>query len=124
MVGCSKHPHGKLGPISSNVKNAVQPIYYRINLSSHTKNLYMSNLDKLHEMYPELDLFKADGFDDAIIGLEPLSGKVIYDIDLMVSVLMEEGLDNVEAIEYLDYNVLNAYVGEQTPIYIQTVNDD
>lgn len=84
----------------------------------------MSNLDKLHEMYPELDLFKADGFDDAIIGLEPLSGKVIYDIDLMVSVLMEEGLDNVEAIEYLDYNVLNAYVGEQTPIYIQTVNDD
>lgn len=83
----------------------------------------MSNMDKLHEMYPELELLQADGFDDAIIGLEPLSGKVIYDIDLMVSVLVDEGLSSEEAIEYLDYNVLNAYVGENTPIYIQTIEN-
>lgn len=83
----------------------------------------MTNLEKLHEMYPELELFKADGFDDAIIGIEPLSGKVIYDIDLMVSVLMGEGLTSEEAIEYLDFNVLNAYVGEMTPIYIQTIEE-
>lgn len=83
----------------------------------------MTNLEKLHEMYPELELFKADGFDNAIIGIEPLSGKVIYDIDLMVSVLMGEGLTSEEAIEYLDFNVLNAYVGEMTPIYIQTVEE-
>ena len=80
-------------------------------------------MDKLHEMYPELELLQADGFDDAIIGLEPLSGKVIYDIDLMVSVLVDEGLSSEEAIEYLDYNVLNAYVGENTPIYIQTIEN-
>jgi hypothetical protein len=83
----------------------------------------MSNMDKLHEMYPELELLQADGFDDAIIGLEPLSGKVIYDIDLMVSVLVDEGLSSEEAIEYLDYNVLNTYVGENTPIYIQTIEN-
>lgn len=81
----------------------------------------MKNIDKLMEMYPDLEFLQADGFDDAIIGVEPLSGKVIYDIDRMVQVLNEEGLSTEEAIEYLDYNVLNAYVGEQTPIYIQTI---
>jgi len=83
----------------------------------------MRNIDKLQEMYPELELLQADGFDDAVIGIEPLSGKVIYDIDKMITVLISEGLSNEEAIEYLDYNVLNAYVGEQTPIYIQTIDE-
>jgi hypothetical protein len=82
----------------------------------------MKKIDQLHEMYPDLELLQADGFDDAIIGIEPLSGKVIYDIDKMVIVLNREGLSSEEAIEYLDYNVLNAYVGENTPIYIQTLD--
>jgi hypothetical protein len=84
----------------------------------------MKKIDQLHEMYPELELLQADGFDDAIIGLEPLSGKVIYDIDMMVQVLVtQEELTHEDAIEYLDYNVLNAYVGENTPIYIQTIEN-
>ena len=83
----------------------------------------MKNIDKLQVMYPELELLQADGFDDAVIGIEPLSGKVIYDIDKMITVLISEGLSNEEAIEYLDYNVLNTYVGEQTPIYIQTIDE-
>lgn len=83
----------------------------------------MKKIDQLHEMYPDLELLQADGFDDAIIGIEPLSGKVIYDIDKMVIVLNGEGLSTEEAIEYLDYNVLNSYVGENTPIYIQTIED-
>lgn len=82
----------------------------------------MKNIDKLQEMYPDLELLQADGFDDAIIGVEPLSGKIIYDIDKMVTVLIGEGLSGEESIEYLDYNVLNTYVGEQTPIYIQTID--
>ena len=84
----------------------------------------MNNIDKIQELYPDLELLQADGFDGAIIGIEPLSGKVIYDIDKMVEVLNEEGLSVEEAIEYLDFNVLNTYVGEQTPIYIQTINDN
>jgi hypothetical protein len=84
----------------------------------------MKKIDQLHEMYPELEFLQADGFDDAIIGLEPLSGKVIYDIDLMIEVLVtQEELSHQDAIEYLDYNVLNAYVGENTPIYIQTLEN-
>lgn len=82
----------------------------------------MRNIDKLKEIYPDLELLQADGFDNAIIGVEPLSGKIIYDIDKMITALIGEGLSDEEAIEYLDYNVLNTYVGEQTPIYIQTID--
>ena len=81
----------------------------------------MKNIDKLQEMFPEDEILQADGFDKAIIGLEPLSGKVIYDIQKMTMVLIDEGLTHEDAIEYLDFNVLNTYVGENTPLYIHTL---
>ena len=83
----------------------------------------MSNIKKIHDQFPELEVLQADGFDDAIIGLEPLSGKLIYDISKMIDVLLEEGLSHEDAIEYLDFNVLNAYVGENTPLYIHTIEE-
>ena len=83
----------------------------------------MSNIVKIHDQFPELEVLQADGFDDAIIGLEPLSGKLIYDISKMVEVLLEEGLSHEDAIEHLDFNVLNAYVGENTPLYIHTIEE-
>ena len=83
----------------------------------------MSNIEKIHDLFPELEVLQADGFDDAIIGLEPLSGKLIYDISKMIDVLLEEGLSHEDAIEYLDFNVLNAYVGENTPLYIHTIEE-
>ncbi len=83
----------------------------------------MRNIDKLQDMFPEQEILQADGFDNAIIGLEPLSGKVIYDIEKMTMVLIDEGLTHEDAIEYLDFNVLNAYVGENTPLYIHTLEE-
>jgi len=83
----------------------------------------MKNIEKIHEMYPDMDFLQADGFDEAIVGVEPLSGKLIYNITKMMWVLVDEGLSTEEAMEYLDYNVLNSYVGEQTPIYIQSIED-
>jgi len=83
----------------------------------------MKNIDKLQDMFPEHEILQADGFDDAIIGLEPLSGKVIYDIEKMTMVLIDEGLTHEDAIEYLNFNVLNAYVGESTPFYIHTLEN-
>jgi len=62
----------------------------------------------------------ADGFDDAIIGLDTSQEvfRVIYDRDKMIDMLRyRDGMDLEEAIEYLEYNVWGAYVGEGTPIY-------
>ena len=61
----------------------------------------------------------ADGFDEAIIGLDTSGDvfRVIYDRNKMIDILTQDGMSLEEAMEHLDYNVFNAYVGEGTPIY-------
>lgn len=67
----------------------------------------------------------ADGFDDAIIGME-CSGdipRVVYSIQLMVHVLCErDGMTEEEAVDFISYNVISSYVGEGTPIYVDVMN--
>ena len=69
----------------------------------------------------------ADGFDDAIIGME-CSGdvpRVVYSIQLMVHVLCErDGMTEDDAIDFINYNVVGAYVGEGTPIYVDVMGAD
>lgn len=64
----------------------------------------------------------ADGFDDAIIGIDMLSEKVIYDKYLMCEILMKQGLSEEDAIEFLAYNIFGSYVGEHTPIYVDVMD--
>ena len=62
----------------------------------------------------------ADGFDDAVIGIEPMTMRVVYDIDKVIEILMDQGMDHDEAVEYYDFNIVGAYVGEQTPLFVNT----
>jgi len=75
-------------------------------------------LDKILEWYPEEDILKADGFDDAIIGVDDTLGNIrlIYSVSKCIEVLSKE-MSEEEAIEYFDYNVKGSYVGEKTPIW-------
>jgi hypothetical protein len=62
----------------------------------------------------------ADGFDDAILGFSHEwtdTPKVVYSKLKMIEVCEEQGMSVEEAIEYLEYNVWGAYVGDGTPIY-------
>ena len=62
----------------------------------------------------------ADGFDKAIIGMD-IHGCVVYDYDKCIHILMEnDSMKNIDAIEYMDFNVTGAYVGEYTPVFIKT----
>lgn len=67
-----------------------------------------------------------DGFDEAFIGFsrrinEPVLA--VYDYDKMVDVLVKrDGLGYDEAVEYIDYNCVGAWVGEQTPIIVMSPN--
>ena len=79
--------------------------------------------EEILEVYGDLidentEILMADGFDDAIIGLCSKSMRVIYDYDLMLEILEDGGMEEIEAIEHLEFNVLNAWVGDQTPIYM------
>jgi len=71
--------------------------------------------EELSEWYEGL-LF-ADGFDEAIMGVEERAGVVAYDIDKIIEILMRE-MTEEEAVEYFEFNILGAYMGEKTPVYI------
>ena len=63
----------------------------------------------------------ADGFDDALIGADYGQNRAVYSIELMLQILMErDGMSLDEAIEYFDFNIGCAYVGELTPLYVWT----
>ena len=64
---------------------------------------------------------KWTGCDDAIVGLGHRCGcdtVVVYDYDKLVDVFMQQGMDEEESIEWIDYNILGAWVGDDTPIIL------
>lgn len=76
--------------------------------------------DHLEEL--EESALLLDGFDEALIGFsqrinEPLLA--VYSWEKMVDVLVErDGIDYFEAVEYIDFNVIGAWVGERTPVIV------
>ena len=73
-----------------------------------------------------LTLF-ADGFDDAIMGVDLNSDvpRVVYSVEKMVFILMRrDDMSEEDALEYLDFNVFQAYLGEGTPIYMNQMSAD
>lgn len=52
-----------------------------------------------------LDIYFADGFDEAILGYDLVNHKVAYSYSKMVEVLMSrDHISEEEAEEYIDYN--------------------
>lgn len=76
-------------------------------------------LEKILEIYQDEELLLADGFDDAVIGIDEKSMRVIYSVTKCLGILESQGMKMIEAIEYFDYNVKDAYVGEKTPIWCE-----
>lgn len=63
----------------------------------------------------------ADGYDDAIIGTAEVHGTLVavYDIGKCIDILMlDDKMSYEEAVEYFEYNTLGAYIGDQTPIFV------
>jgi hypothetical protein len=74
---------------------------------------------------------KWDGFDSAIVGTASVwNGKervevLVYDIYKMVEQLViRDGMSADEAIEYIDFNIENVYIGKDTPIIVWEYNDE
>ena len=87
----------------------------------------------LEEHYPhDLDnILLADGFEGAFMGVVESfcsAPKACYNLDTCIEILMgdHQDVDTVdaayeEAVEYLEFNVTQAYVGEHTPAFIMNV---
>tara|TARA_R100000406_G_scaffold73516_1_gene53778 strand:- start:1442 stop:1711 length:270 start_codon:yes stop_codon:yes gene_type:complete len=84
-------------------------------------------IDKEHlmDILAEEECLTADGFDDALVGCTYGANVVaVYDINKMIEVLICEGMDYDDAVEYLEYNVISTYMGEKTPQYINFVSQE
>lgn len=62
-----------------------------------------------------------DGYDSAIVGITD-NGQLVYSKEMMVKLLMEmdKEMNEEDAWDFLEFNTFCAYVGEQTPIFINT----
>jgi hypothetical protein len=70
--------------------------------------------DTISELFPEAIFW--DNLDNSIIGVST-DGRVIYSMYSMMA-HFKETMSEEEALEWIDFNILNVYVGEWTPIHI------
>jgi len=87
----------------------------------------LSVIQVLEAELDELDagegMLLADGFEDAFVGFarrfgwhEPVA---VYDYTRCLEILVErDGMDHLGASEFFEFNVIGAWVGDQTPIFI------
>lgn len=77
----------------------------------------------VHDRVAEIDeeLLLADGYDDCVIGIAYEAGRpsrVAYDRSGVIQSLMKE-MTWEDAEEFFEFNIVGAYVGERTPVFIE-----
>ncbi len=77
-------------------------------------------LSEITELYPDEEILKADGFDEAVIGYCFDGGelRLVYSEGKCINILMED-MSEIDSIEHFDYNVSGSYVGPKTPIWFR-----
>jgi uncharacterized protein YoaH (UPF0181 family) len=73
------------------------------------------------EHYPDEEIMLLDGLDSAFIGLTTNNIRAVYSVQKIITELMNQGMSAEDAIEYFDFNIECAYVGEKTPVYLNTI---
>ena len=68
-----------------------------------------------------VELLTADGFDEAVLGIGRQFDRmmVVYDRSRCIELLMADGMTRDEALEYFEFNVAGAWVGESTPLFLE-----
>jgi len=80
--------------------------------------------EQILEVLQEEEALTVDGFDDALVGCTyGMNVVAVYDIDLMIAVLVNEGMDWDDAVEHIEYNIVGAYVGDKTPKYVSLAEE-
>jgi len=77
-------------------------------------------VEEVSEINPEA--LVCDGFDDAIIGMAErinLGPVVAYSVEKILEILINrDGMTYEEAVEYYEFNIVGAWLGEFTPVFI------
>lgn len=91
-------------------------IFKHLQLLKKQTQTWEDNLSVIVNAYDD-EILKADGFDDAIIGIEEGSHRLIYSVARCISILMADDMSEEDALDYFHYNVAGSYVGDKTPIW-------
>jgi hypothetical protein len=74
------------------------------------------------------DLLWADGLLNAVIGIATRANGmrvVCYSIEKIIEIFMKrDGMTEEEAYEFYEFNVACAWVGDKTPIFVETIKGD
>ena len=69
-----------------------------------------------------------DGLNSCIIGkisIKGLPDRICYDYEKVVELIMDEhSCDYEDAVDYVGFNILDAYIGEETPAFLFPNDDD
>ncbi len=62
----------------------------------------------------------ADGLDAALIGFGRRFSELVavYSYSKCIDIFVKSGMSHEEAVEYMEYNVIGAYLGSRTPIFM------
>jgi hypothetical protein len=82
--------------------------------------------EQIAEENPEA-LF-ADGLDEALVGMAVRCGQpalAVYDYAKAVEAFMaRDGMTYEEAVEWMDFNVVGAWFGPHTPVWLRRPEED
>jgi hypothetical protein len=81
----------------------------------------MNMREALADLDEDLLFMDPESFDEAIIGYIERANSppvVCYNKDKVLEILMKDGMDWEEAEEYYNYNIVDAWVGERTPTFL------
>jgi hypothetical protein len=73
-------------------------------------------LERILQYYEDESFLKADGFDEAIIGVDETQMRLIYSVSKCITILCRD-MSEEDAIEYFNFNVNGSYMGDKTPIW-------
>ena len=79
-------------------------------------------LKYVEDYIPEEQIYLADGFEEAFLGIGQQFNNffAVYDKNKCIEILAKD-MSFEEAQEYFDYNVVGAYLGENTPVFIDKI---
>ncbi len=69
------------------------------------------------------EILTCDGFEDALMGVQQtferggINYRALYSFKRCVEIMVADGSSYDEALEFLHFNTLGAYVGESTPSF-------
>jgi hypothetical protein len=72
-------------------------------------------LDKILSAFEDDTFLKIDGHDNAVIGVDLKSMRLIYSVEEIIKNLMND-MSEEDAVEYYEYNIACAHLGDLTPI--------